>query len=377
MMHQLAKEFISNDNQVSIITPSSRISNQVEIEEIEGVEVLRFKSGRIKNVSRIIRAINESMLSIRAWHSLKTFFNANKYDFIIYYSPSIFFGPLVWKLKKIWSAKSFLVLRDIFPRWAIDNNLMSEYSPITLYFKFFEKINYLNADTIGLMSEKNLDFFNKSYKLNNKKIVLHNWISRFKVKKSKNNYRKQFNLEKKVVFFYGGNIGKAQDILAIVKLAEKMKNINNAHFFIVGDGESFNETNSEINILKLKNITLLKTVKREEYYDMLNQFDIGIFSLSKLHQTHNFPGKILEYLNFNKPVLGIVNPGNDLKDVVDKYKVGYVSNSGDSDSLLNNSKKLLIEENRNFLKKNINKILFETFSTNSAYKKLMKTLTKK
>ena len=50
------------------------------------------------------------------------------------------------------------------------------------------------------MSEKNLDFFNKSYKLNNKKIVLHNWISRFKVKKSKNNYRKQFNLEKKGSF---------------------------------------------------------------------------------------------------------------------------------------------------------------------------------
>lgn len=372
MMHQLAYEFLTNNHDVTVISPSSELSQNYVREKIDGIDVYKFKSGKIKKTSRVKRAINESLLSVRAWFSLRNFFLENKHDYIIYYSPSIFFGPLVWKLKKIWKVKSFLILRDIFPRWAIDNKMIREYSVISLYFKFFERINYINANTIGLMSPKNLEFFEKNYKVKNKKIVLNNWISRFKSQGSKKDYKDIFNLKNKVVFFYGGNIGKAQDISSIVKLANKMRDISDAHFFIVGDGDNFSDIEKEIFHFNLKNITLLKTVEKDEYYQMLKQFDVGIFTLSSSHKTHNFPGKILEYLNFEKPILGLVNNGNDIKNLIEFYNVGYISFSENFNEFFSNANKLINHRERNTLKKNINRILDETFSSNSAYKKIIK-----
>ena len=101
MMHELAVEFVRNSHQVIVITPSTEIYTSYKLDVIDGVQVYRFKSGRIKNVSKIVRAINESLLPIRAWIALRKTFNTNPQDFLIYYSPTIFWGGVVKKLKKI------------------------------------------------------------------------------------------------------------------------------------------------------------------------------------------------------------------------------------------------------------------------------------
>ena len=40
--------------------------------------------------------------------------------------------------------------------------------------------------------------------------------------------------------------------------------------------------------------------------------DIGLFSLAYNHTAHNFPGKLLGYMFESKPILGSVNPGNEV-----------------------------------------------------------------
>ena len=57
-----------------------------------------------------------------------------------------FLGRLVSRLKNLWGASSYLVLRDFFPQWVIDNGLLSTTSPITCYFKFFEALSYRAAE---------------------------------------------------------------------------------------------------------------------------------------------------------------------------------------------------------------------------------------
>ena len=64
--------------------------------------------------------INETLLSYQAWRACKLYFNVNPHDFILYYSPSIFWGMLIKKLKKIWERLSYLILRDFYPQMFID-----------------------------------------------------------------------------------------------------------------------------------------------------------------------------------------------------------------------------------------------------------------
>ncbi|MCP5503331.1 MAG: glycosyltransferase family 4 protein [Leptospiraceae bacterium] len=341
MMHELAVEFVSQGHEVMVVTPGIGIKAKYEVLDLDNVTVYRFRSGEIKNVSKVKRAINETLLSFRAWHFLKPVFKENPQDYIIYYSPTIFWGYLVGKLKKLWNVKSYLVLRDIFPQWAIDNGILKKNSIITKYFLWFEKKNYSSANTIGLMSANNLRWFSTYYKGNAKLELLYNWVADKPVTLTDKPYRKKLNIEDKVVFFYGGNIGHAQDMSQILRLAKNMQEYREAYFVLVGAGDEVELVRNTIMNENLTNITLLDPVSQDEFKKMMAEFDIGLFCLNKNHTTHNFPGKILGYLVQEMPILGSVNPGNDLKEVIEEAGAGFVVEAGNDEALLEKAVMLL------------------------------------
>lgn len=371
MMHELAIELNKQGHEITVLTPCNTINKSIDIIKLDNINIYRFKIGAIKNVSKVKRAINETLLSYNAWKSCKNLLLNNKHDLIVYYSPSIFFGPLIGKLKKQWKVPSYLILRDIFPQWTIDNGILKENSIITKYFKFFETINYKNADKIGLMSQKNLSWFNKKYNLNYKTELLYNWASNTPLTTKCNKYKKLYNLEDKIVYFYGGNMGHAQDMMNIVRLAQNMKNHADAHFVLVGAGDEVELIKNNIIENDIKNITLLPSVDQEIFKEMLSEFDIGLFTLNYNHQTHNFPGKLLGYMCESKPILGSVNPNNDLKDVVESANAGYISITGEDEILYENAVKLLDNNTRITIGKNANNLLDKLFSVKSIAKQIL------
>jgi glycosyltransferase involved in cell wall biosynthesis len=372
MVHELACEMVRNSHKVSVITPDATIKENLQISTLDGVDVYRFKSGKIKNVSKVKRAINETLLSFYAYRACKDFIKTSKHDYIIYYSPSIFFGLFVAKLKKLWGVKSYLILRDFFPQWTIDNALLSPHSPITYYFKFFEKINYDSADTIGVMSKKNLQWFKSYYKTDKKLEILYNWVDDKKVDAQNSIYKKKLGIEDKVVYFYGGNLGHAQDMLNIVRLAKNMQSFKEAFFVLVGSGDEEQLIKDEIKKLELKNIILLPSVNQEQYKQMLSEFEVGLFTLNKNHKTHNFPGKLLGYMVEELAIVGSINPDNDLKELFDEFEAGYISINPDDEQFFLDAKKLLDAEVRKNITKNAKILLKERFALSSALKQILK-----
>lgn len=370
MMHELACEFVERGNEVTVITPSVTVRENFEKSFLDGVAVYRFKSGEIKNIGKIKRAINETLLSFRAWKNLRSFFVNNPHDYIIYYSPSIFWGDLVSKLKKLWNAPAYLILRDFFPQWAIDQGLIKQGSLIEKYFRYFEKRCYAPADTIGVMSQRNLEWFVHKYQINKHVEVLPNWAADNPVP-LKRDYKKELGLSDKIVYFYGGNMGYAQDMMNLVRLAKNMQNISRAHFVLVGKGDEYQLVENAIKKLNLQNVTLLPAVNQDEYKQMLASFDVGLFTLHKDHNTHNFPGKLLGYMVQQMPILGSINSGNDLKEVIKLAGAGFVTVNGEDDKFLENAKKLLNEELREIMGKNAKKLLQSTFSIEAATNKLL------
>ncbi len=373
MMHELACEFIKQGYEVSVITPDNTISS-LSVEKLDGVNIYRFHSGEIKNVGKVKRAINETLLSWNAWKNSKDVLKNNPHDLIIYYSPTIFFGPFIYMLKKQWNVKSYLVLRDFFPQWTIDNKILKKHSLITYYFKIFERINYAVADTIGVMSEKNLEWFSNYYKTEKPLEVLYNWADLQMFEKEHDRYRKELGLEDKVVFFYGGNLGHAQDMMNIVRLAVNMKDEKQAHFVLVGAGDEYELIQDNIENKDMENITLLPSVNQKEFKQMLSEFDIGLFTLNKKHITHNFPGKLLGYMVQEMPILGSINPDNDLKNVLEEFEAGLVTVNGEDQLFYENAKKLLDDTFRLQMGKNAKRLLMDKFSVLSAVEQITKDL---
>lgn len=377
MMHELACEFLKQGHTVTVIAPSSELKSKFEISQLDGVTVCCFKSGKIKNVNKVRRVINEKLLSIHAWNSFQSYFKQNKHDIVIYYSPTIFWGRLVRRLKKLWNVPSYLILRDIFPQWAIDAGLIRSGSTIEKYFGYFEKKNYEAANIIGLMSPKNLEWFDKNVKCSSITEVLYNWASNVPVSITTSSYKRSLGIEGKIVFFYGGNIGHAQDMMNIVRLAINMQNEERAHFVIVGSGDEVELVVKAVEEYKLINLSLLPSVSQNEFKQMLAEFDIGLFSLHKNHKTHNFPGKLLGYMVQGKPILGSVNQDNDLKNIIEESGAGLVTINGEDDIFTANAKKLLNDEHyRNQIGENSKKLISSTFSVEATAKQILHGLGK-
>ncbi len=342
MFHELALQLIHDRHDVIVITPSENQKDKLVIDNVDGVTIWRFKSGPLKDISKTQRAINETLLSFNAWRAISSLITSSTFDGVVYYSPSIFFGQLVRKIKNRCNCSSYLVLRDLFPQWVVDSGMLRKGSLIEKYFRFFENISYSQADMIGLMSEKNINVFNNMVVNEYPSQVLRNWASLtpHNNKTSGDSIRTRLSLEGKVIFFYGGNIGHAQDMSNLMRLVERFQSYSNAHFLFVGQGDEVELINKLANDWELSNFTYLPSVNQNEFKKILIEIDIGLFSLSANHTAHNFPGKLLGYMVESKPILGSVNEGNDLMELINLNQAGYISINKDDEQLFKNAANL-------------------------------------
>ena len=130
----LSLEFIRQGNQVTVITPSSEIIENFLIDIIENVQIIRLKSPKIRGVSYIRRVLGEFLMPFAMIFNLKlSSTSISQFDGVVTYAPSIFLGPVAKRIKKKSECTNYLIIRDVFPQWAVDLGLISHnsatYSP--------------------------------------------------------------------------------------------------------------------------------------------------------------------------------------------------------------------------------------------------------
>jgi glycosyltransferase involved in cell wall biosynthesis len=366
LMHDLAVGMRSRGHEVTVAAPDDQLDQPCTVSQDEGVTALRIRTGRIKGANLLTRGINEARLSSVMWKHGKKFFCSRRFDLIVFYSPSIFFGPLVAHLKRLYGCKAFLILRDIFPQWAVDAGVMRK-GLVWRYFRHVEMRQYKAADTIGVQSPANLDYFqHHAASYQDKTMLLYNWAP-LETPAGSLGLRSKLNLMDKVVLFYGGNMGVAQDMDNIIRLAARMRDDPRAHFLLVGDGSEAPRLRRQVQANSLHNVTIHPAVSQEDYLRLVGEFDVGLISLATSLTTHNVPGKMLTYMVHGLPILASINPGNDLKDIVEHGSAGLVSINGDDDLLTANARKLVNDaQARAEMGRNSRALLESKFSVSAA-----------
>lgn len=281
--------------------------------------------------------------------------------------------------KRYCGTYNYLVLRDMFPQWVIDEGLIALNSPIASYFRFFERVNYNASDAIGLMSPANVEYFSKLHPGYTNLQVLRNWadVSPKVDSTSLIDIRKQHGLADKIIYFYGGNIGHAQDMGNLLRLVGNMKTHREAHFLFIGQGDEFELVKKTKAIEELDNLTVLPSISQEAYKEVLTQVDIGLFSLARTHKAHNFPGKLLGYMVQSLPILGSVNPGNDVIDFINGEEAGMAFINGEDQSLYEAALALLQDrELRNRMGFRAHEVLKSSFTVEAAASQIIDTMKK-
>lgn len=323
-LRDLAGEFVRQGHVVVVLIPAANILEPFIHENIAGVDVLRIKSPRTKDVGYVRRTLAELLMPFAMLRGLRVSpFGALPWQGVVWYSPSIFHGPMVRVLKSVSACRSYLILRDIFPEWAVDMGLMGRGLPYR-FFKAIERFQYSVADVIGVQTPGNLVYFDAWAKQSGRRVeVLQNWLATapdfgcsIRVKETP--------LAGRVIFVYAGNMGVAQGMGILLDLAECLKARTDIGFLFVGRGSDAQRLRSDASARALDNVAFYDEIDPDEISGLYAQCHIGLVALDPRHKTHNIPGKFLSYMQAGLPVLASINPGNDLVELISTEQVGQV-----------------------------------------------------
>lgn len=324
-LRDLAREFVQQGHETTVLVASPELDRPFHVETIDGATVARLKSPRTKDVGYVRRVLGEFTMPWAMRRNLaRSPIAAQRYDAVIWYSPTIFLGPLVRWLKRRNNCPSYLIIRDIFPQWAADMGLISR-GPIFQFFDAVARYQYRSANVIGVQTPGNLSFFDALEHGRAIRIeVLQNWLGAA-VDTGCPIDISNTPLAGKKVLVYAGNMGVAQQMSKLLDLAEAVRDEEGVGFLFVGRGSEAQRLREDASQRRLTNVLFHDEIDPDDIPGLYRQCHVGMISLDSRHQTHNIPGKFLTYMQAGLPVLASINAGNDLHALVEQRRVGRVS----------------------------------------------------
>lgn len=340
-LRDLSWEFARQGHQLTVLLPASDLDRDWELQNADGVEVLRLRAPRTKDIGYVRRTLGELLMPFAMLRNLrKSPLARQKWDGVVWYAPSIFHGPLARALKRASGCKGYLIIRDIFPEWAVDMGLMGRGLP----YRFFDAVaryQYSVADVIGVQTPGNLAYFEKWRQQPGRTLeVLQNWLGE-PAKKPCAIRVDATLLAGRKVFVYAGNMGVAQGMDRVLDLAERLLHRPDVGFLFVGRGSDAARLKTTAQARGLSNVVFFDEIDPDEIPDLYAQCSVGIVALDPRHQSHNIPGKFLTYMQSGLPVLANVNAGNDLAALIRREQVGQVCESNDVEQLARMAETLL------------------------------------
>jgi len=374
-MRDLAIELLRLGHKPIVVTASEDINKSSITEKIDGIDIIRIKINEKKKDLYFNRGINEILLPLKVIIGIrKSKLTINDLDAIIWYSPTIFFGPVVSYLKRASRCPSYLILRDIFPEWALDLGILKK-NLIYYFLNIFAKYQYSVANVIGVQTSSNLKYLEGWSKKSKRKIeVLNNWLSPINEKKI-NISLDNTNLFGRKLFVYAGNMGIAQGLDVFIELAADLKSRKDLGFLFVGRGSEVNKLKKLSALKKLDNILFFDEINPDEVPSLLKMCHVGLISLDLRHKSHNIPGKFLTYLQAGLPVLAKINPGTDLQNIIEKENVGIVYTYDTVNNFRILAQKIIDDEkNYKIMSDLCRSLYYKMFSTSKITNKIMSSL---
>ena len=331
-LRDLSREFVRQGHDVTVMVASPELSEDWRIDMWNGVRIVRLRTPQTKDVSYARRAIGEFLMPYAMLRNLKKTPLANaRWDGVVWYSPTIFLGPVASALKRASGCPSYLIIRDIFPEWAVDMGIMGRGLPYRI-FKAVANYQYSVADVIGVQTPGNLAYFTGPGQPPRQLEVLHNWLAdapdagcSIAVDRTALRGRK--------IFVYAGNMGVAQGMDVLIDLAERLKSRTSIGFLFVGRGSDARRLRDDAAARGLDNVVFFDEIDPDDIPGLYAQCHVGLVALDARHKTHNIPGKFLSYMQASLPVLASINEGNDLVELIGQQGVGAACTDHSADTL--------------------------------------------
>lgn len=347
----LMRELAKNGNDVFVVSPVERRfkeqSRIIEYNESDdwhkNVHILKVKTGNIQKTNIIEKGITTVLIESKITKAIKNHFKEVKFDLVTYSTPPITIVKPISFIKRRDNAKTYLMLKDIFPQNAVDLGMLKKTGLKGLLYKFFrnkEKKLYAISDKIGCMSQANVEYvLNHNLEVSKDKVeIFPNCIEPVDVSltnEEKIEMRHKYGIPTdRKVFVYGGNLGRPQGVPFIIDCLRTEKDNDKVFFLIVGDGTEYGKLEQFEKEEHPSNFKLMKRLPKDDYDRMIASCDVGMIFLDHRFTIPNFPSRLLSYMQAGLPVLACTDPNTDIGKVIVEGGFGWWCESNDVNAFL-------------------------------------------
>lgn len=323
----LLRSFRNHGHEIYAIAPcENNTRKKTKLVQEKGAHVLHLKTGDVTGSNNVIKkGIAQLFIEPLYINAIKRYFSEVKFELVMYSTPPVTFAKVVEFVKKRDDAKSYLLLKDIFPQNAVDLGMMNTRGVKGIVYKYFrakEKKLYALSDHIGCMSKANVRYVLKHNPMINpvKVEVCPNSVEVMDMsvdETMRGQIREKYGIPiDKTVFVYGGNLGKPQGIPFIIDCLRKCCTVKNSYFLIIGNGTEHCKFEKFVNEEKPDNVKLMERLPKEDYDAMVGVCDVGLIFLDHRFTIPNFPSRILSYMQAKLPILAATDPNTDIGKVI-------------------------------------------------------------
>ena len=243
---------------------------------------------------------------------------------------------IINKIKNRNHARTYLLLKDIFPQNAVDIGIMPSSGILYHTFRKKEQKLYQLSDYIGCMSPANVKYLLKHNPEINPESVevcpnsVELEINFPTIEKDK--IKEKFGIPaQSVVFIYGGNLGKPQGLDFLLKVLDSNRDKKNIYFLVVGSGTEYGKMAQWFDSNKPENAQLLSALSKQDYDELVQSSDVGLIFLDPRFTIPNYPSRLLSYLEYKMPVLMATDVNTDIGAIAEENGYGVWCENGDVD----------------------------------------------
>jgi glycosyltransferase involved in cell wall biosynthesis len=292
----------------------------------DGIRILRaytYSALHKSYFSRVISFLTFMTTSVVAGVS------AGTPDLVMGTTPPIFQAISAWVLSVLRRRPFLLEVRDLWPEFAIDIGLLK--SPILIGLaRWLENFLYSRADHLLVNSPAYREYLIRKGIDPEKISFIPNGVDpdMFDPGLRADRFRLQFQLQGKFVATYAGAIGMANDIDVLLGAAEALKERDEIHILVVGDGKERKRLEGEARKLGLKNITFAGSFPKSQMEEVLAASDACIAILRNIPMfTTTYPNKVFDYMASGRPIVLAID--GVIRDVVEAAHGGIFVQPGD------------------------------------------------
>lgn len=313
--NQFAKYWSEQGHKITVLAGSVHYATGKKQPEYKGKFIVKEQIAENTVVFRchVSESYNKSFIG-RFWAYISFAFSSivaglfyvKKPDVVICTSPPLTVGLTGWILSRLKRIPMVFEVRDLWPESAIDTGVLTNKFLIKLSY-WLEKKSYKSACWINVLTPA----FKQA--LIEKKNVKPDRISMipnaadldiFKPGELNNWVRQKYNLQGKFVVTYVGAHGRANALMQLVNVAEKLKDNDDVRIMLVGDGMEKQILKQEAQNKNLNNIVFVDAVPKEQIVEYIAASDVCTAVLKKVDTFKTvYPNKVFDYMSAKRPII--------------------------------------------------------------------------